>query len=144
MSELEVGQVISAKIRFNNSGLKSPVNHPYLIVGIDRELRTVEIAQLDSLKGKEYKAAMRCNKVVYCDEPYEAVIEKDSYVQLDNTFRVELYDGLLRYRRQEDKLSEGKLEDVLKSYRSYHESHHIDENKQVYMDRKEFEDLQNT
>lgn len=142
--DLEVGQVISAKIRFNNSGLKSSANHPYLIMGIDLELETVEIAQLDSLKGKEYKAAMRSNKVIYCDEPIETVIDKDSYVQLDNTFRVELYDGLSKYRRQTDKLSEDKLKDVLKSYRSYHEIHHIDENKQVYMDRKEFEDLQNT
>ncbi len=142
--DLEVGQVISAKIRFNNSGLKSSANHPYLIMGIDLELETVEIAQLDSLKGKEYKAAMRSNKVIYCDEPIETVIDKDSYVQLDNTFRVELYDGLSKYRRQTDKLSEDKLKDVLKSYRIYHEIHHIDENKQVYMDRKEFEDLQNT
>lgn len=141
---LEVGQVISAKIRFNNAGLKSPANHPYLIVGIDLELRTVEIAQIDSLKGKEYKAAMRSNKVIYCDEPIETVIDKDSYVQLDNTFRVELYDGLSKYRRQTDKLSEDKLKDVLKSYRSYHEIHHIDENKQVYMDMREFENLQNT
>ena len=46
--------------------------------------------------------------------------------------------------KQTDKLSEEKLKDVLKSYRSYHEVHHIDENKQVYMDRGEFENLQNT
>lgn len=142
--DLEVGQVISAKIRFNNSGMKSSINHPYLIVGIDRELGAVEIAQLDSLQGKEYKAAMRCNKVIYRDEPDETVIDRDSYVQLDNTFRVELYEGLSRHRRQEDKLSEKKLKEVLKSYRSYHENHHIDENKQVYMDKEEFEDLQNT
>lgn len=142
--DLEIGQVISARIRFNNFGLKSSSKHPYLIVGIDEELRTVEIAQLDSLQGKEYKAAMRCNKVIFCDEPIETVIDRESYVQLDNTFRVELYDGLTRYRRQTDKLSEEKLKDVLKSYRSYHEVHHIDENKQVYMDRGEFENLQNT
>lgn len=87
---------------------------------------------------------MRCNKVIYCDEPDETVIDRDSYVQLDNTFRIELYDGLSRHRRQEDKLSEEKLKEVLKSYQSYHVNHHIDENKQVYMDKEEFEDLQNT
>lgn len=144
MNDLEVGQVIVAKIRFNNSGLKSPAKHPYLIVGIDRNLGTVEIAQLDSLKGKEYKAAMRSNKVIYCDNPIETVIDKDSYIQLDNTFLVELYRGLIKYRRQEDKLSENKLKDVLKSYQSYHLSHHIDENKQVYMGKEEFEGLQTT
>lgn len=47
--DLEVGQVISAKIRFNNSGVKSPINHPYLIVGIDQKFGVVEIAQFDSL-----------------------------------------------------------------------------------------------
>ena len=135
MSGLEVGQVIVAKIRFNNSGLKSSARHPYLIVGIDEGLRTIEIAQLDSLEGKEYKAAMKSNKVIYCDEPIETVIDKDSYIQLDNTFLVELYGDLTRYRRQND---------VLKSYQSYHENHHIDENKQVYMGKEEFESLQNT
>ncbi len=144
MSGLEVGQVIVAKIRFNNSGLKSSARHPYLIVGIDEGLRTIEIAQLDSLEGKEYKAAMKSNKVIYCDEPIETVIDKDSYIQLDNTFLVELYGDLTRYRRQIDKLSEDKLNDVLKSYQSHHENHHIDENKQVYMGKEEFESLQNT
>lgn len=143
MNDLEVGQVIAAKIRFNNSGLISSARHPYLIVGIDEELRTVEIAQLDSLEGKEYKAAMRSNKVIYCDEPSETVIDKDSYIQLDNTFLVELYEGLAKYRRQPDKLSEEKLIDALKSYQSYHAKYHIDENKQVYMRKEEFERLQN-
>lgn len=144
MSSLEVGQVITAKIRFNNSGLKSSAKHPYLIVGIDEGLGTVEIAQIDSLEGKEYKAAMRCNKVVYCDSPFETVIDKDSYIQLDNVFLVEFYGGLTEYRRQTDKLSEKKLNDVLKAYKSYHVKHHIDENKQVYMGREEFENLQNS
>ena len=143
MSDLEVGQVITAKIRFNNSGLKSSKKHPYLIMNIDKELRIIEIAQLDSLEGKEYKAAMKSNKVIYCDEPIETVIDKDSYIQLDNTFLVELYEDLVKYRRQTDKLSKKKLRDVLKSYQSYHLNHHIDENKQVYMGRKEFESLQN-
>ena len=48
---------------------------------------------------------------------------------------MDLYGDLTRYRRQND---------VLKSYQSYHENHHIDENKQVYMGKEEFESLQNT
>lgn len=142
MIGLEIGQVISAKIRFNNSGLTSSVNHPYLVIGIHKDLGTVEIAQIDSLAGKEYKAAMKCNKVVYCDEPVESVIDKDSYVQLDNTFQVEWYEGLCNYRRQTDKLSAKKLAELIQAYRDYHSSHHIDENKQVYMTKKEFEALQ--
>ena len=142
MSDLEIGQVLSLKIRFNNEGVISRSRHPYLIVDIDTELNTVEIAQLDSLAGKEYKAAMRSNKVIYCDEPQEVVIDKDSYVQLDNTLKLELYDGLETYRRQTDKLSQEKLESVLQAYQKYHKDHEIDENKQVYMRQSELEGLQ--
>lgn len=142
MSDLEIGQVLSLKIRFNNEGAISKSRHPYLIVDIDTEFNTVEIAQLDSLAGKEYKAAMRSNKVIYCDEPQEVVIDKDSYVQLDNTLKLELYDGLETYRRQTDKLSQEKLKSVLQAYKRYHKDHEIDENKQVYMTQSELEGLQ--
>ena len=142
MNDLEVGQVLSLRIRFNNDGAISRQRHPYLIVSIDEDLRTVEIAQLDSLAGKEYKAAMRSNKVVYCDDPQESVIDKDSYVQLDNILKVELFENLKTYRRQTDKLSVGKLHDVLLEYQRYHEKYHIDENKQVYMSMVELESLQ--
>ena len=47
MIGLEIGQVISAKIRFNNSGLTSSVNHPYLVIGIHEDLGTLEIANID-------------------------------------------------------------------------------------------------
>lgn len=113
-----------------------------MIVDIDTELNTVEIAQLDSLIGKEYKAAMRSNKVIYCDNPQETVIDKDSYIQLDNTLKLELYDDLKKFRRQNDKLSQGKLNSVLQAYQKYHANHEIDENKQVYMTQGELESLQ--
>lgn len=142
MNDLEIGQVLSLKIRFNNEGAVSTRRHPYLIVDIDAELNTVEIAQLDSLVGKEYKAAMRSNKVIYCDDPQETVIDKDSYVQLDNTLKLELYDDLKKFRRQNDKLSQGKLNSVLQAYQRYHMNHEIDENKQVYMTQSELESLQ--
>lgn len=35
MSSLEVGQVLSLKIRFNNTGQTAKARHPYLIVGVD-------------------------------------------------------------------------------------------------------------
>lgn len=142
MNDLEIGQVLSLKIRFNNEGAVAKSRHPYLIVDIDRELNTVEIAQLDSLLGKEYKAAMKSNKVIYCDEPQETVIDKDSYLQMDNTLKIELYDGLKAYRRQADKLSQKKLISVLQAYYNYHSNYEIDENKQVYMTQSELEGLQ--
>lgn len=44
MKDLEVGQVLALKIRYNNSGTIAVKPHPYLIVGIDMELNTVELA----------------------------------------------------------------------------------------------------
>ena len=96
------------------------------------------MAQLDSLKGKEFKAAKKSNKTIFCDMPEETVIDEDSYIQLDNTFLLEDCPELTsRFRRQTDKLSSAKLTDVLEAYNTYHDTHEIDENKIVYMDRKE-------
>jgi hypothetical protein len=141
MTNIEVGQVLSLKIRYNNNGMISDRKHPYLIVGINRELNTIEIAQLDSLEGKEYKAAMKGNKTIYYDNPVETVIDKDSFIQMDNTIFIDNYDALINYRRQSDKLSQDKLYDTLKSYRDYHEKNSIDENKQVYITKEELENL---
>ena len=85
MKDLKVVQILSLKIRYNNSGTISNTKHPYIIVNIDSTMNTVEIAQLDSLAGKEFKAARKTNKVIYCDNPTEKVIDCDSYMQLDNT-----------------------------------------------------------
>ena len=64
MKDLSIGQVLSLKIRFNNHGDISKSKHPYLIVEIDTSLNVVEIAQLDSLAGKEFKASMKTNKII--------------------------------------------------------------------------------
>ena len=141
MSNIEVGQVLSLKIRFNNEGAVSTRNHPYLVIEVDDVFDVIEIAQIDSLAGKEYKAAFASNKTIFCDEPQEKVIDKDSYVQLDNTFRVEQFPEIVRYRRQTDKLSHGKLTAVIQAYKKYHETHNIDESKNVYMDKEELLNL---
>lgn len=137
MSDIEIGQVLSLKVRYNNAGTVSTTNHPYLVVDVDDSLGVIEIAQIDSLAGKEYKAAMRCNKTIFGDDPKETVIDKDSYVQLDNTFRIENIPEIVQFRRQEDKLSQNKLSEVLTAYKEYHETQTIEENKNVYMDRIE-------
>ena len=141
MSVFEVGQVIALKIRYSNDGLTAAMAHPYLIVDIDDDLGLIEIAQLDSLQGKEFKAAKRSNKTIFCDNPTETVIDKDSYIQLDNRFRVQEFPALVRFRRQPDKLSENKLKEVLSGYQAYHDRYEIDENKNVYMDETEIRQL---
>lgn len=137
MRDLEVGQVLSLKIRYNNTGVVATSNHPYLIVAVDNDFNAIEIAQIDSLAGKEFKAAKRSNKTIFCDDPQETVIDKDSYIQLDNSFKVEYFNELSSYRRQTDKLSPIKLADVLSAYNTYHETHEIEEIKNVYMDKAE-------
>lgn len=78
MEDLEIGQVLSLKIRYNNTGTVATTRHPYLIVGVDDVLDVVEIAPIDSLAGKEFKAAMKSNKTVFCDNPQETVIYNES------------------------------------------------------------------
>lgn len=141
MNDIENGQVLSLKIRYNNIGTIANIKHPYLVVDVNEELGIIEIAQLDSLEGKEYKAALRSNKSIFNDEPVETVIDKDSYVQLDNILKVENFDGLQQFRRQLDKLSSTKLNAVLMAYNKYHENYEIDENKNVYMDKIEIQNL---
>ncbi len=133
---VEVGQVLSLKIRFNNIGDISSGSHPYLVVKTI-ENNTIELAQFDKVKGKEWKTAFESNKVIYADEPVETVIDQDSFIQMDNTIQIEYFDKLIELRRQTDRLSEKKLRDAIDAYNEYHLTHQIDENKQVYMDKDE-------
>lgn len=136
-SNIEVGQVIALKLRFDNSGNIAQSAHPYLVVNVDKTLDVVEIAQLDSLAGKEWKAFRWGNKPIYSTNPSETVIDKDSYIQMDKTIKIENCVELEQFRRQRDKLSPARLQSVLAEYQSYHESHEIDENKNIYMDKTE-------
>jgi hypothetical protein len=138
---VETGQVLALRLRFNNSGDISAKKHPYLIMNVDAENCVVEVAQFDSLRGKEFKAAFRSNFTVLHNNPAESVIDGDSYIQMDNMMKVELFDGLEKYRRQTAKLSKRKFADTLAAYRKYHEEYAIDENKQIYIDREELETL---
>lgn len=137
---IEIGQVLWLKIRFNNAGTVSSVDHPYLVMGIeDDEVTVIEIGQMDSLK--PYKLAYLSNKPIYNSDPVETVLEKDSYIQLDNKLQVEYFPELDTYRRTEDKLSRDKLEKILQEYEKYHSTHMIDPNKIVYMTKEEIQNM---
>ena len=45
---IEIGQVLSLKIRFNNSGAVASVSHPVLVIGVDKDgfVQTDNIIQL--------------------------------------------------------------------------------------------------
>lgn len=140
---LVVGQVLSMKIRFNNNGVISKVNHPYIIVEIDNANNLIEVAQIDSLEFKPHKAAFKSNHVIPCTDPNETVIDKDSFVQMDNIFKIDICSEIMACRRQVDKLSEGKLKKLISSYQNYQNNNEIDEVKIVYMDRNEICSLNN-
>lgn len=135
--DIEIGQVLWLIIRYNNTGTISDKVHPYLVMGINEEFGYIEIAQLDSLEGKEYKAAKKTNHVIYYRNPTESVITKDAYIQLDNTFRIESFPGLSKFRRIKGKLSEDKRNKAIEKYYTYHENNIISENKNVYMNKEE-------
>ena len=139
MNDLEVGQVLSLRIRLDYYGVFKE-KHPYLIIAI-RDDGAVEIGQLHSLEGKEYEAIDDRNKVIFQGHPTESVIDKDSFIQLNNVILVENFDELINYRRQPDKLSDRKLMSVIDAYRNYHKKHHIAEDRTVYLDREEIENL---
>lgn len=132
-----VGQVLSLKIRFNNNGVISNNNHPYIIVDVDTINNLIEIAQIDSLEFKQHKAAFKSNHVISCSDPNETVIDKDSFVQMDNIFKVDVCPELLKCRRQPDKLSDFKLKKLIEAYQEYQSNNEIDEIKIVYMNREE-------
>ena len=133
---VEAGQILILNMQVNNQGLVLN-GHPYLVVFVNEINNYIEIAQVDSLAGKEYKAAKKSNKIIYYDNPVETVIDKDSYIQLDNSLRIEYFDELTVMRRQLDKLSDSKFADVQKAYIDYQENHQILENKQVYLSKQQ-------
>ena len=128
-----IGQVLWFRFRYNNAGDVAETEHPYLIIDIDETNKLCEIAQLDSAEGKMHKVLMKTNKLLQCKNPMETAVSRDGFVQLDNTYRVELKDELEQFRRTEATITKIRLESIIKAYRKYHEEYVIDENKNVYL-----------
>ena len=138
---LEIGQVLWLKCRFNNNGDIAKSKHPYLIVAVTDDY--VEALQRDTIKGKERKAILRSNKVIDIENPQETVFDESGFVQLDNKFTFENYNGLSNYMRTTDKLSEKKLKEVISEYFEYQEKYGVEEYKIVHMTKDEIEELNN-
>ena len=137
---IEIGQILWLKLKFNNEGMVSDTEHPYLVIHKNDD-STIEVGQLDKVRGKRWKLAYESNKLITKDEPNEAVISEDSFIQMDNKFQLDEYDGLEKYLRTTERLSESKLKDVIHAYELYQETHELDENKQVYHTKAEIEEL---
>lgn len=135
---IEIGQVISLKIRFNNSGTVASVAHPVLVLDVDKEKNILEVAHIDSItEEKKWKALLKTNVTIRKSNPTETVIDKDSFVQIDNIIQLENFPKLETKRRQIDKLSNEKFNKVLKKYSEYKDNEWIDDNKKVFMTKEE-------
>lgn len=139
---IEIGQVLSLKIRFNNSGTVASVPHPVLILGIDKEKNILEVAHIDSItEEKKWKALLKTNVTIKKTNPDEFVIDKDSFVQIDNIIQLEYFPKLESKRRQKEKLSSEKFNKVLQRYNEYKDNEWIDDNKKVFMTKEEIIEL---
>lgn len=139
---IEIGQVISLKIRFNNSGLVANVSHPVLVLSIDKEKNILEVAHIDSItEEKKWKILLKTNVTIRKTNPPETVIDKDSFVQIDNIIQLENFPKLETKRRQTDKLSGEKFNKVLQRYNEYKDNEWIDDNKKVFMSKEEIKSL---
>lgn len=46
---IEKGQILTLKIRFNNSGTIASVPHPLLVIDVDKQRNLIEVAHIDSI-----------------------------------------------------------------------------------------------
>lgn len=139
---IEVGQILSLRIRFNNYGTNAIEAHPVLVVRVDCKVSVIEVIHLDSTYGKPaWKALLPCNALIKFDNPKETVIDEESYAQLDNKFQIEMFHELIQTRRQIEKLSKDKLDNIIYRYNKYHKENGISDDKNVYMDKIEILNL---
>ena len=135
---IEVGQVLWLKVRFNNNSEVATCEHPNLVLVVSKDENYVEVCLVDSLK-EDNMWRMLTDEVIKLPigNPEETVISRDSYAQLNNTIRIELFPELDKAKLCEDKLSKQKLKNVKKMYYEYRETHYIEDSRTVYMDKQE-------
>lgn len=80
---------------------------------------------------------LKSNVTIRKNNPYETVIDKDSFVQVDNIIMLENFSGLEKKRRQKDKLSDEKFNKVLNRYSEFKNNEVIVDDKKVFMTKEE-------
>lgn len=82
--ELKAGHIVKGKLPFRDG--KMPLySRPYLIVKIDCD--TVDLLNISSTDGKEWKLAMKSNMAIV---NYDPPLNKPSFVKLDSRITVSL------------------------------------------------------
>ena len=129
---IEIKDVLSLKIRFNNNGEKSKTTHPYIVKSINEQLGIVEIIQRDSIKeGKEYVALYNSNALIKAG----GCFDKDGFVQLDNKFTIENFNELSNFKI--GSITDNQFLKISMKYDKYQKENTIVENKIVYMTKVE-------
>jgi hypothetical protein len=67
-----------------------------------------------------FRSFLKSNFPIYHDNPEESALDRDSYMKMDNTIKLEDFTELIRYRRQTPKLSHEKLSQVIAAFNKYH------------------------
>lgn len=134
------GQVLSLIISLPYHG-EFQQKHPYLILHIDQINKIVEVGQLHSVEGKMFEAIDEKNKIIYATNPKETVIDKDSFIQKNNKITIELFEELEQYRRQPDKLTNRRFQEVVYAYDKYHKENFIEKNRKVHLSKTRILDL---
>lgn len=80
---------------------------------------------------------LKSNVTIRKNNPYETLIDKDSFVQVDNIIMLENFFGLEKKRKQKDKLSDEKFNKVLKRYSEFKNNELIVDDKKVFMTKEE-------
>lgn len=140
MKNLKEAQIIWLKIELPYFGIFDDA-HPYLVLHIDWEEYTVEIGQFHSVEGKGFEAISETNTVIYNISPEEPALPKTSFLQLNNTIKLELFEGISNYKRTEEKLSERKFNKAVRKYDKYHDEHEILDDHIIYMDKIRIQEL---
>jgi len=144
MNDLKIGQVLTLRIIHDNIGNVTKEKHPYLIIDICKKHNYVEVAQLTGAMDKPYLLLKKFATYIKVDSPNETVIDKDSYLRADNKYTIELFDDLVKYRRQSDTLSEIKLSKLIFFYKNYQENvSEVYDNKIVHMSYEDITKINN-
>ena len=139
-NKLTIGQVLWLKVRYQIDVVATE-KHPMLIAEINDEY--IELIALDKTAGKLQQLYHEYNLYIDSLNPKESVIYEDSYAQLNTKLTIENFEELIKSRKTTEKLSKEKLNEVLSEYKNYQMKHIIDENRIVYMDKKEVIALNN-
>ena len=134
--DLEVGQVLWLNVKYQTD-VVSKVPHPMLVAIINIKDNNIEVIAIDKAKDKLHQLFSEANFFIDSENPKEKVISVDSYAQLNNTLTIEYFPELVKFRKNNAKLSKNKLNDLLEEYNKYHNNNSISVKRIIHMSKED-------